>query len=58
MKPLSKLALIMLTSTISNLALAQNDKMTPIATPKQPNAIVLPTGKLPEATAEEAWHSQ
>src|SRR5208282_3562250 len=32
--------------------------MTPIAIPKQPNAIVLSTGKLPEATAEEAWHSQ
>lgn len=38
--------------------MAQNDKMTPIATPKQPTAIVLGTGKLPEATAEEAWHSQ
>jgi acetyl esterase/lipase len=37
---------------------AQNDKMTPIPIPPQPNAIVLPTGKLPEATAEEAWHSQ
>ena len=32
--------------------------MTPIAIPKQPNAIVLGTGKLPEASAEEAWHSQ
>src|SRR4051794_26663087 len=37
---------------------AQNDKMTPIAVPLQPNAIVLRTGKLPEATAEESWHSQ
>ncbi len=36
----------------------QNDKMTPIPTPPQPDAIVLPTGKLPGATAEEAWHSQ
>ena len=39
-------------------AMAQNDKMAPIAVPKQPNAIVLGTGKLPEATAEESWHSQ
>lgn len=45
-------------TTISNAAGAQNDKMTPIATPNQPYAIVLPTGKLPGATAEEAWHSQ
>lgn len=37
---------------------AQNDKMTPIAVPSQSNAIVLGTGKLPEATAEESWHSQ
>jgi len=48
----------MLASAVSQFAAAQNDKMTPIATPKQPNAIVLGTGKLPEATAEEAWHSQ
>lgn len=58
MESISRIALIMLTSTISLVAVAQNDKMTPIATPKQPSAIVLPTGKLPEATAEEAWHSQ
>src|SRR5579872_5269393 len=58
MKSISKYLIIMLTSTLSHLALAQNDKMTPIATPKQPNAVVLPTGKLPDITAEEAWHSQ
>lgn len=40
------------------LASAQNDKMTPIKTPAQPTAIELGTGKLPGATAEEAWHSQ
>lgn len=45
-------------SAASHLAMAQNDKMTPIATPKQPDAIVLGTGKLPGATAEESWHSQ
>ncbi len=39
-------------------ALAQNDTMTPIAIPKQPNAIALGTGPLPNATAQESWHSQ
>jgi acetyl esterase/lipase len=39
-------------------ALAQNDKMTPIAAPAQPAAITLDTGELPGATAPEAWHSQ
>jgi len=39
-------------------AMAQNDKMTPIATPVQPNAITLNTGPLPDAKAPEAWHSQ
>lgn len=38
--------------------MAQNDKMTPIATPAQPNAITLDTGALPGATAPEAWHRQ
>jgi acetyl esterase/lipase len=48
----------MLASAISQLAAAQNDKMVPVATPNQPNAIVLGTGKLAGATAEESWHSQ
>lgn len=39
-------------------AQAQNDEMTPIATPAQPNAIVLGTGPLPGATVPESWHSQ
>ncbi|WP_380788606.1 alpha/beta hydrolase [Sphingomonas sp. R86521] len=39
-------------------ALAQNDQMSAIATPAQPGAIELGTGKLPGATAPEAWHSQ
>ena len=39
-------------------AQAQNDKMTPIATPIQPNAITLDTGPLPGATVPESWHSQ
>jgi acetyl esterase/lipase len=39
-------------------AMAQNDKMAPIATPAQPTAIPLKTGPLPGATAKESWHSQ
>lgn len=38
--------------------MAQNDKMTPIEIPAQPNAIELNTGPLPDATAQESWHSQ
>lgn len=37
---------------------AQNDKMTPIAIPAQPTAIVLGTGPMPGQTAPESWHSQ
>lgn len=58
MKSISKIAVVVLASAASQFGAAQNDKMTPIAIPKQPNAIVLGTGKLPEATAEEAWHAQ
>ena len=39
-------------------AQAQNDKMTPIATPPQQGAIVLGTGPLPNATAHESWYRQ
>jgi len=39
-------------------AQAQNDKMTPIAIPAQPNTIELGTGPLPGATVPESWHSQ
>ena len=39
-------------------AQAQKDKMTPIAIPAQPSAIVLGTGGMPGATAPESWHSQ
>src|SRR5437764_3722274 len=39
-------------------AQAQNDKMTPIAIPAQPNAVVLGTGPMPGATAPESWHQQ
>jgi len=37
---------------------AQDDRMTPIAIPAQPDAIVLGTGALPGATVQESWHSQ
>ncbi len=46
---------------VAGLALpahAQNDRMTPIATPSQPNAIELCNGPLPGATNPEVWHSQ
>jgi len=39
-------------------ALAQNDAMTPIPIPAQPDAIELGTGPLPGATAPESWHRQ
>lgn len=39
-------------------ARAQNDKMTPITTPAQANAIALGTGALPGATAPESWYRQ
>ena len=39
-------------------ALAQDDTMTPIAIPSQPDAIVLNTGALPGATVAESWHRQ
>jgi len=38
--------------------LAQNDRMTPIPTPAQNDAIVLGTGALPNATAAESWYRQ
>jgi len=39
-------------------AMAQDDRMTPIAIPAQPDAIVLGTGALPGATVQESWHTQ
>src|SRR6187455_2479826 len=43
---------------VSAPANAQDDTMTPIATPAQADAIVLGTGPLPGATAMESWHRQ
>jgi acetyl esterase/lipase len=39
-------------------ARAQNDVMTPMATPAQPNAIALGTGALPDAPVAESWYRQ
>jgi acetyl esterase/lipase len=46
------------TCALATPALAQKDKMTPVPTPAQPNAIEIGTGPLPGATAQESWHSQ
>jgi acetyl esterase/lipase len=45
-------------AVIGSPAQAQNDKMTPIATPSQPNAIEIGTGPLPDAKNAESWHTQ
>src|SRR5437763_8361377 len=49
---------LLLASGVGTSALAQNDRMEPIAAPAQPNAIVLGTGALPGATVQESWHRQ
>ena len=49
---------LMLGGMITTPAKAQDDRMTPIATPEQPGAIVLGTGTLPGATNDEGWHRQ
>jgi acetyl esterase/lipase len=52
------LAALACAAVLAAPAAAQNDRMTPIAIPAQPTAIVLGTGPLPGATAPESWHSQ
>jgi acetyl esterase/lipase len=47
-----------LVAVLAAPAQALDDKMTPIATPAQPDAIELGTGPLPDAKNPEAWHSQ
>ncbi|WP_372012517.1 alpha/beta hydrolase [Pseudoxanthomonas sp. 10H] len=44
--------------TFATPALAQDDAMTPIAIPAQPDAIELGTGPLADAKNPEAWHRQ
>lgn len=51
-------AVVAASCVLSAPALAQKDKMTPVPTPAQPNAIELGTPALPGATAQESWHSQ
>lgn len=45
-------------TALATPASAQSDQMQAIPIPAQPTAIELGTGKLPNATAPEAWHSQ
>ena len=47
-----------LVAALASPAQAQDDRMTPIATPPQPDAIELGTGPLPGAKNPESWHSQ
>lgn len=51
-------AMALLALASARPALAQDDKMKPIAIPAQPTAIPLKTGALPGATVKESWHSQ
>ncbi|MCG9894450.1 MAG: alpha/beta hydrolase [Fimbriimonadaceae bacterium] len=52
------LGALMLGVLLPGSAKAQSDRMTPVNTPDQPNAIELGTGRLPGAANEEVWHSQ
>jgi acetyl esterase/lipase len=54
----SVVAGLALLAVLASPAHAQNDRMTPIATPSQPNAIEIGTGPLPGATNPETWHRQ
>jgi acetyl esterase/lipase len=47
-----------LVAALAASAQAQNDRMTPIATPSQPNAVEIGTGPLPDAKNPESWHIQ
>lgn len=51
-------AALVLACALATTALAQDNQMTPIPAPAQPDAITLDTGVLPGATAPEAWHRQ
>jgi acetyl esterase/lipase len=52
-------AILVVACSLAAPASAQlNDTMTPIATPDQPNAIEIGTPPLPDAKAQESWHSQ
>jgi acetyl esterase/lipase len=51
-------AAIVAACLVASPSSAQDDTITPIATPAQADAIVLGTGPLPGATAAESWHRQ
>ncbi|WP_288936332.1 alpha/beta hydrolase [uncultured Sphingomonas sp.] len=51
-------ALLPILAALAAPALAQDDRMTPIATPSQQDAIALDTGALPNAPIGESWHRQ
>jgi acetyl esterase/lipase len=52
-------AVLAASCALASPAFAQlNNKMTPIDTPDQPTAIEIGTGPLPDAKAQESWHSQ
>jgi acetyl esterase/lipase len=55
---LRALAGLALACLLAAPARAQDASMVPIATPAQPEAIVLGTGPLPGATASESWYHQ
>ncbi len=47
-----------LVAVLALQAHAQDNRMIPIATPSQPNAVEIGTGPLPGAVNSEAWHKQ
>jgi acetyl esterase/lipase len=57
---ISRLAVVTLAfvAALAASVQAQDDRMTPIPTPSQPNAIEIGTGPLPDAKNPESWHSQ
>jgi acetyl esterase/lipase len=57
-RPLIGLAFALVSCAALTPAQAQDDTMTPIAVPSQPDAIDLGTGPLAGAKVQESWHSQ
>lgn len=55
---LSLIVALALATTLSLPAAAQDDAMTPIATPAQQGALPLGTGALPGASVKESWFRQ
>lgn len=56
--PVTGLAFGLAGCAVVTPAQAQDDSMTPIAMPAQPDAIKLGTGALANATVPESWHGQ